>query len=140
MKKMMILWVAMSAFLCCTINLNAQEPEEQHPIDVQLDQCDQTSTYSIMECYRIATEAWDKELNKNYQALMKLLTKEEQAKLRASQRKWIEYRDLDLDFSGTMYYNMEGTMWRISAAVRRYEIVRTRALELKEYAYAKMPL
>jgi uncharacterized protein YecT (DUF1311 family) len=52
---------------------------------------------------------WDKELNKNYQALMKRLKKDEQAKLKASQRQWIKYRDAEFDFNGKFWSGFDGT-------------------------------
>ena len=114
----------------------AQE-ELKHPIDQQLEDChsidENQTTHGMIACEEAARAAWDVELNKNYKLLMAKLTAPEQEKLRASQRQWLLYRDKELDFSGQMFYNMDGTMWLVVAAGRRTEIVRSRALELKDY-------
>ena len=114
----------------------AQE-ELKHPIDQQLEDCHSIgknqTTHGMIACEEAARAAWDVELNKNYKLLMAKLTAPEQEKLRASQRQWLLYRDKELDFSGQMFYNMDGTMWLVVAAGRRTEIVRSRALELKDY-------
>jgi hypothetical protein len=53
--------------------------------------------------------------------------------LKLAQRKWLEYWDSEFKFSAEMYYNLEGTMWRIVAAERRANIFKDRALALKTY-------
>ncbi len=110
---------------------------DKHPIDIKREQCHEIdsnqTTYGMMQCEAIAREEWDKEMNKYYKLLMDTLTIEEKEKLKIAQRQWLNFRDMELDFSGTMYYNMQGTMWRVVAAGRACEIVKERALELKGY-------
>ncbi len=110
---------------------------DKHPIDIKREKCleldSNQTTYGMMQCEAIAREEWDKEMNKYYKLLMETLTMEEKEKLKIAQRQWLSFRDMELDFSGTMYYNMEGTMWRIVAAGRSCDIVKERALELKGY-------
>jgi uncharacterized protein YecT (DUF1311 family) len=113
------------------------QSSEKHPIDIRLETChaidSNQTTYGMMNCEATARDEWDKEMNKYYKLLMDTLQKDEKAKLKSAQISWLCYRDNERDFSGTMYYNMQGTMWRITAAGRSCEIVRQRALELKEY-------
>jgi uncharacterized protein YecT (DUF1311 family) len=110
---------------------------EKHPIDIRLENClaidSNQTTYGMMNCEVTARDEWDKEMNKYYKLLMDTLQKDEKEKLKTAQISWLSYRDKEGDFSGTMYYNMQGTMWRITAAGRSCEIVRQRALELKVY-------
>jgi uncharacterized protein YecT (DUF1311 family) len=111
--------------------------EEIHPIDIRLEKChsidSNQTTYGMINCEIIARDEWDLEMNKYYKLLMDSLKTEERVKLKAAQISWLTYRDKEKEFSGTMYYNMQGTMWRIAAAGRSCEIVRQRALELKAY-------
>lgn len=87
----------------------------------------------MMQCETTAQKEWDDEMNKYYKLLMDTLSSEEKEKLKIVQRKWIEYRDKELEFSWSMYDNMQGTMWRIVGAGRACNIVKQRALELKSY-------
>lgn len=127
------------AFLLSSIQLFAQkgDTEARHPIDIRLENChsidSNQTTYGMINCEIIARDEWDKELNKYYNLLMDILGAEERTKLKNSQLAWLSYRDKEKDFSGTMYYNMQGTMWHVVAAGRFCEMVRQRALELKEY-------
>ena len=120
--------------LSCNLMLNAQK---EHPIDKQLHACldidENQTTLGMMNCEGEAQKAWDKELNQNYKELMGLLKGEEKSMLKAAQRQWIKYRDLEFEFSGNMHYNMEGTMYRVFAAGRQTEFIKTRALELAQY-------
>lgn len=113
------------------------EVEEEHPIDIKLDQCldidTNQTTYGTIACFETSREDWDIELNKYYQLLMDVIQEDAKAMLKESQLKWIEYRDLEYAFSNKMHTDMEGTLWKIVAAGRRYEIVKARALELKSY-------
>ncbi len=110
---------------------------EKHPIDVRSEAChdkaENQTTMGMTKCEQIAAEEWDAELNKVYKMLMGILGKGEKEKLKASQLKWIEYRDRELDFSGTLYKNLQGTMWITAAAGRRRELIRERVLALKDY-------
>jgi uncharacterized protein YecT (DUF1311 family) len=113
------------------------ESKEKHTIDLQLEKChaidSNQTTYGMMNCEIIARNEWDIEMNNYYKLLMDTLLTDERTKLKASQIVWLAYRDKEMEFSRTMYYNMQGTMWRVVAAGRSCEIVRQRALELKGY-------
>ena len=126
------------AFLLILIPcLTFGQANEKHPLDIQRENCfdisENQTTYGMINCERESANLWDKQLNEYYQILMKHLKKSEQKSLRAAQKKWIEYRDEELKFYGQFYNNMDGTMWPLIAANRRYEVIKTRALELKEY-------
>jgi uncharacterized protein YecT (DUF1311 family) len=110
---------------------------DKHPIDLKTEQClsidSNQSTFGMINCIRTAMEEWDAELNKYYNLLMDTLSIDEQEKLRAAQRKWLEFRDKEFVFIETMHGNMEGTMWKIVEADSHNNIVRKRALELTSY-------
>ena len=123
---------------CLTIPLIGQTNKIlKHPIDIKLEKClsvdSNQTTSGMIQCSSIAENEWDKELNKYYKLLIDKLNSDEKQKLKNTQRYWLIYRDNELSFSGTMYYNMEGTMWRVTAAGRSCDLIKQRALELKNY-------
>ncbi len=86
----------------------------------------------MVECTDKAYAAWDKELNKNYGELMRALNPKQKEALRLAQLEWIKYRDLEFKSIDSVYDTLEGTMYipmRISAHV---EVIKKRALELKD--------
>lgn len=109
--------------------------EKQSEIDSLYKNCIEKnpSTQGVIRCASIAEEAWDKEMNKYYKLLMDVLKDDEKTKLKDSQLKWVVFRDSEFDFSGTMYYNLGGTMWLVVNADKRADIVKSRTLELKDY-------
>lgn len=133
----MIKQVLMCLLLLLPLTGFSQPEVSSHPIDLQLEEChsidSNQTTMGMIECERIAIEAWDKELNRVYQLLMNKLSSDDQARLRASQRKWIEFRDHEITFSDYMFSGMDGTMWLVAAAGKRTRIVRQRVLELLDY-------
>lgn len=106
---------------------------EKHPIDVQFADCKNGNTAEMLECAHSEYEAWDKELNKYYKLLMGILGKEEKAKLKEAQRKWIAFRDAEIEFSATLNRNKEGTMWPVIHAANKIAIVRERTIALTDY-------
>ncbi len=110
---------------------------QEQDIDNRLDEClnkdSNYTTTAMLECLEEAREGWDKELSKYYNFLMGVLEADTKEKLKTSQLKWVEYRDLEYEFSNKMHTDMQGSMWLVVAAERRYETVKTRALELKNY-------
>ncbi|MEI7596039.1 MAG: lysozyme inhibitor LprI family protein [Bacteroidota bacterium] len=115
----------------------AQAIENKHEIDIQLQKClDSTAnqtTVGMIDCTRRAMDAWDSELNKYYKQLMNILSEEEKEKLKLAQQKWLLYRDTEISLAGTVFNNLQGTIWRIVAAERQMDIVKQRALGLKSY-------
>jgi uncharacterized protein YecT (DUF1311 family) len=108
-----------------------------HPIDTRLADCMGTaknqSTYGMIGCIQAAAEEWDRELNTQYKKLMEILPAETRPKLKAAQKQWIAWRDKEMEFSGALYYGMDGSMWKVAAATRHYDVVRQRALDLAAY-------
>ena len=104
-------------------------------IDKEYESCqgENQTTQGMIECAQNAQKSWDVELNKYYKQLMTLLSPDEKEKLKKAQIGWLAFRDSEFQFSGTTYYNLQGTMWQITAADRAMSIVRTRAQELKTY-------
>jgi len=121
-----------------TVPIFGQEKDTyKHPIDIELEKCHDTganhTTYGMVQCEVTAREEWEKEMEKYYSMLMNILNKEEKEKLMSAQMQWLEFKEKELDFSGTTYFNMQGTMWQIVAASRSCEVVKQRALDLSGY-------
>lgn len=93
--------------------------------------CDKDgSTAGMTNCAEKAYAEWDKELNKNYNALMKLLPANGQSALRSSQQTWILFRDKEFKSLDSIYSKLEGTMYIPMSVESRIRVVRDRALQL----------
>lgn len=110
---------------------------EVSSIDKELSAClessESYSTAGMTECMMQAATKWDTELNKVYQKLLGSLSKDAKEKLRASQRKWIEYRDSEIQFSNQFYHELGGSMWIPVKAEKILSLTKTRTLELEGY-------
>lgn len=130
MKKILLF----TAITFLSLSIYAQQ---KHPIEIKLEQCLDTdtnkSTFGMIQCADIAIQDWDKELNNNYKLLMNSLDAESKSMLKNSQIQWLKYRDLEFNFSTNMYEKIPGSMWTIEGVLRKVDIVKTRALELKYY-------
>ena len=120
--------------LALTTAALAQE-QTQHPIDKALDACvdKNGSTAGMVECTDKAYAAWDKELNKNYGELMRKLKLQQKEALRLSQLDWIKHRDLEFKFIDSMFDTFQGTMYIPMRIGARLDIVKSRALALKNH-------
>lgn len=119
--------------LAMPLTLSAQ-PAEPHPIDRDLAAAidENPSTAGMIQAIAAATEAWDAEMNRAYQALESRMFPKEFASLKEAQKAWIAYRDAQITSIQRFYTNMEGTMWRPVAANAVMELTRQRALFLQD--------
>ena len=139
MKKINVFIFALVLCFCLfsimTKTVSAYEEVEKHPVDVALEQKIDAnpSTAGLVEAYEWAIEAWDKLLNENYNALTKKLNKEDQERLRASQREWIKYRDLEFRFNSEYWRTFHGSTYISFPLAYQSNFVRERALRLGYY-------
>ena len=143
LKKSDMKNILLSIFIyLCFVDSYGQIKDSNNLIDTNLSKCLNSeigqTTSGMINCTIAARNSWDAELNKYYKLLMVMLSAEEKEKLKIAQKKWITYRDSEIEFSGIMYHNLNGSMWGISAADRITEIVKVRAKELEEY-YEVLP-
>jgi uncharacterized protein YecT (DUF1311 family) len=119
--------------LLATVSLAQKEPD--HPIDKALEACVEKdgSNAGIIECTGKAYQAWDKELNKNYGALMRKLKPAQKEALKAAQLGWIKQRDVDFKFIDSIFDTLEGTMYISMRIESKTELVKVRALQLKSF-------
>ena len=129
--------LTLTAILLCLPNLAFGQTEKEHPIDIELQNClDSSENYTtkgMTDCVVRATKKWDEELNKNYLELLTLLTSEQKDKLKIAQRQWVEYRNKEIEFSNQLYNDMQGTMWIPVAAQTKLDLTRKRTIELESY-------
>ena len=132
MKYILLLAFSLFSF----IGYSQDNDTPQYSIDVELKECIELSQgidAEIVKCELNAAEAWDGELNKYYKQLMDVLNPEQQKALKESQRQWIIYKDMEGSFLSQFYGKQTDAIWRVITANRVKEIIKTRALELKEY-------
>lgn len=119
------------------MNSYGQNEIEEYIIDKHLMECldsaENQTTAGMVQCAVRAKKEWSKELNKYYTLLLTILSEAEEKQLKSAQKNWIMYYDKEIEFASTIYYNLQGTMWRIVLADRQTELTRQRALELKAY-------
>lgn len=112
------------------------EAPKKHPIEVRVDQLleKDPSTHGQSQAFVTGLELWDKELNRVYQALIKALGTDAIAKkaLQESQREWLKFRDLEVQWISVLYGKKEGTMFGPMAANDIMDITRRRAMELND--------
>lgn len=73
-------------------------------------------------------------MNKYYKLLISILPEKSKIKLRESQINWLKFRDTEFNFINEYYYNYkEGSMLLVIGDNKKMEIVKKRALEIKEY-------
>jgi len=116
------------------------EDDEKHPIERKMDDCmeDHSSTSGMQKCAIIATEQWDVELNRVYNALMEKLDKEGKEKLKTAQTLWTKHRDAEFEAINSIYAAVEqemggGTLWKLTPLIGKVEVVKNRVLELTQY-------
>lgn len=120
-----------AAILCSPV-VAQEEAEKKHPVDVKVKKLEAKaeSTADSMQVYAEGLELWDKEMNRVYAELRKLLTGKVAEALKESQRKWIVARDAEIAFINECYDQYEGTMYRPMRAAAIMNLTRSRALEL----------
>lgn len=82
-----------------------------------------------LECYEQSLRSWDAELNRNYTTLLSVLDDQEKLKVRAVQRKWLEYRDSQLEAIGFLS-NRSGARSEIQPVRMAAWITREQAVRL----------
>lgn len=126
------LWVALNLVLVLGISFAVKAD----PIDSTFTACSDKNqtTMGRISCLTEALSAWDAELNKVYKSLAALLPKDEKDKLRASQTKWIVFRDADVEFLNGSYSRLEGTIYKTYLMENKLNLTKARVAQLRRYA------
>ena len=106
-----------------------------HPIDVYLDSCMEKnpSTMGMTKCTDEAAKMWDEELNKYYKILMNVLDDESAKALKSAEVQWIAFKEKEFANIDLMYSKMDGTMYIPMHSYAKLDIIKARALQLKDY-------
>lgn len=115
--------------------LSTSAMAEAMPSAASPDRClnDATTTAAMNQCYAAASQVWDREMNKQYNKLMKTLSGEPKNKLRAAQRAWLSYRDSWLEASRSQL-STQGTLGSVALSAQSLSLVRNQALMLQSLA------
>ena len=109
------------------------ETEKLHPIDKVERDCIAKvySTYDISHCSYKAMDMWFKEIDK-YLGLLKTVTSEEEySNILKAQKDWKKYQESEF-VALSIIMNKQGTMYQNVAVGNKTNVVKERALELKE--------
>ena len=108
----------------------------QNKIDLDLEKClgNDNSTAGQRNCIISAQNSWDKELNISYLSLSQRLGKTSKQELVTAQRNWILFRDSEFKLINKYYFDIKkGTIFYVISENKKLEIIKERALQLKEY-------
>lgn len=113
--------------------LASESEKEKHEIDIFVDKAmdKDPSTAGMIKAMDEGEKLWDAELNKYYKLLSENMDKESKAALKKAQLAWIAFRDAEFALIADVYSKQEGTMYRVIAVSLRMEVVKRRALDLK---------
>ncbi|EKD68947.1 MAG: hypothetical protein ACD_47C00350G0002 [uncultured bacterium] len=113
--------------------LAAESESRKHEIDIFVDKAmdKDPSTAGMIKAMDEGEKLWDAELNKYYKLLSEKMDKESKAELKKAQLAWITFRDAEFAMIADIYSKQEGTMYRVIAVSLRMEVVKRRALDLK---------
>lgn len=93
-----------------------------------LEKPENQGTMGMVDCMGAETQIWDRRLNREYQETLRSLEAETQARLRAAQRLWVQFRDANCLTYRTL---TGGSMDALSAADCTMRMTALRAIELE---------
>ncbi len=127
------------------LSLNKEEPQPQekeqkeeleenlHPIDKAERDCiaKLDSTQAMNECTYKAREAWYKEIDKYLNLLKTITSDDDYSSILKAQSKWKEYQEAEFE-AVSIISEKQGTMFQNTAVGLKTDLVRKRALDIKE--------
>lgn len=131
MKKLFLIFISLIFLVGCTSNAQTQ----MHPIDKAEEACiaKTADTQAINKCSDIAQKAWEKEITRTLSELKTTMDKESYESLLNSQNSWEIYRNSEFQAINKMLADKQGTMYLNVSKGLKVDIVKQRALKLKEY-------
>lgn len=107
--------------------------EKLHPIDKTERDCITKvySTYDISQCSYKAMDMWFKEIDKYLGLLKTITTEEDYTNILKAQENWKKYQEAEF-VALSPIMNKQGTMFQNVAVGNKTNVVKERALELKE--------
>lgn len=118
--------------ILASITFSVGAEEIGRPIEQALDDCQNRAqtTLDSLNCYQVATAAWDAELNNQYQALLRDQPENVRRVLRHAQHQWITYKDDYNQAINTFYQQEQGTIWGLVAANAKMNVIKDKARDL----------
>lgn len=80
-----------------------------------------------------ATKMWEEEMNKYYELLKQELSLSEREQLIKSQEAWLNFREKEIKNITNVFDQITGTIYLPMRAANFRELVKARALDLKQY-------
>ena len=131
MKKLFLIFISLIFLSCCYSTAQTT----LHPIDKAEQDCiSKTADTQVMnQCSITAQKEWEKEIKKTLSELKSVLDKESYKSLINSQNSWEKYKIDEFRSIDKMLENKQGTMYLNVNKGLKVDIVKQRALKLKEY-------
>ena len=131
MKKLFLIFIFLIFLSCCYSTAQTT----MHPIDKAEQDCiSKTADTQVMnQCSITAQNEWEKEIKKTLSELKSVLDKESYKSLINSQNSWEKYKIDEFRSIDKMLENKKGTMYLNVDKGLKVDIVKQRALKLKEY-------
>ena len=129
-KNIVLLILMAVVFSGCTTQTTSS-----NPIDRAEEECiaKASSTYEMNRCSVIAQKKWEKEIQNSLDTLKKNLTEDDYAVIEKSQQAWNEYKIAEYELIDKIISYKQGTMYSNVREGLRTDILKQRALKLKEY-------
>ena len=129
-KNIVLLILMAVVFSGCTTQTTSS-----NPIDRAEEECiaKTSSTYEMNRCSVIAQKKWEQEIQNNLDTLKKNLTEDDYAVIEKSQQAWNEYKIAEYELIDKIISYKQGTMYSNVREGLRTDILKQRALKLKEY-------
>ncbi|WP_314154484.1 lysozyme inhibitor LprI family protein [Rouxiella badensis] len=133
MKKLWLL------ILCPSVLLTALAAHAEVPgkaIDQKIEACSKkaVSTLDSEACLQQGYTDWDKELNVQYQALLKGQPAAVKKAIVQSQRDWLTYQKSYFNALDNFYRQQQGTVWGIVDEQAKLDFICHKAIELNSFA------
>ena len=110
---------------------------DHDPIDAALYAClatpGGTSTPGMVDCTDEAIRAWDKRLNDVYKPVLAGLDPKSRELVRASQRRWVAFREAEHEAMGGPWRQDRGTIIRVLTVNADLSAIKERVQELQLY-------
>ena len=107
------------------------------PLETALDAClakpEALSTPGMVECTDEAIRAWDKRLNEVYKQVLVGLDPKSRELVRASQRRWVAFREAEHEAVGGPWRQNKGTIIRVLTVNADLSAIKERVQELQLY-------
>ena len=104
------------------------------PIDAKIKALSEKdpSTHGRIRAMDEGYKLWDAELNRVYRETLTAMHPADRAALVSAQKAWLVFRDREFSLQSALLNRLRGTMYGPIRIARRMEIVRQRALQLRD--------